>query len=32
VKLKEIQDDELSQRKRALPAEPERGVAGKVET
>jgi hypothetical protein len=32
VKLKEIQDDELSQRKRALPAEPERGVAGRVET
>jgi len=31
VKLKEIQDDELSQRKRALPAQPERGVAGKVE-
>ncbi|MGH2578618.1 MAG: amidohydrolase family protein, partial [Actinomycetota bacterium] len=31
VKLKEIQDDELSQRKRALPPEPERGVAGKVE-
>jgi hypothetical protein len=31
VKLKEIQDDELSQRKRALPAEPERGVAGRVE-
>jgi predicted TIM-barrel fold metal-dependent hydrolase len=31
VKLKEIQDDELSQRKRALPSEPERGVAGKVE-